>query len=308
MTLFVPFASALWALLPFLARHELRLDSVGYGILFGCLGVGAVAGAIVLPRAQRRFSRDSLATGATFLFTAATVGLAEIREFAWLCVDMVASGAAWIMLMASFNIATQTAAPSWVRARALALYLLMFQGGMAVGSAVWGAVAEHTGISVALLCAAGGLLLGLAAIRRYPLNGVEELDLTPSAHWPEPTVVVKPHAQDGPVLVTVEYRIDPLQARDFTHAMQPVREQRLRDGALRSGLYSDPADPSRYMETFVIESWVEHLRQHERVTVSDRIAEDRARAFHTGDAPPAMSHYIYAHAPEEPDTEESTGK
>lgn len=285
--LFVPFASALWALLPVLARHEMALDSVGYGILFGCLGAGAVAGAIVLPKMQRRFSKDWLAFGATILLAAAILALAEIRHFAWLCVVLVAGGAAWITLMASFNIATQTAAPSWVRARALALYLLMFQGGMAAGSAVWGAVTERAGISVALWCAAGGLVLGLAAIRRYPLRGVEELDLTPSAHWPEPTIVVQPHPADGPVLVTVEYRIDPQQSRDFTVAMQPVQQQRLRDGALRSGLYSDPTDPSRYVETFVVESWAEHLRQHERVTVNDRVAEDRARAFHIGDAAPA---------------------
>jgi hypothetical protein len=80
--------------------------------------------------------------------------------------------------------------------------------------------------------------------------------------------------------------------------MQAVRRQRLRDGAFRSGLYTDPADPNRYVETFVVESWAEHLRQHERVTVSDRVAEDRARAFHIGDAPPATSHFIYAHSSE----------
>jgi MFS family permease len=296
--LFVPFASALWALLPVLARHEMGLDSIRYGILFGSLGVGAVAGAIGLRKTQHRFSKDSLATVATILFAAATAALAEIRNFSSLCVVMVAGGAAWITLMASLNIATQTAVPSWVRARALALYLLMFQGSMAVGSAVWGAVSERAGISVALWCAAGGLVFSLAAIRRYPLAGVEELDLNPSAHWPEPTVVVKPQAEDGPVLVTVEYRIDPQQSRDFTVAMQPVRQQRLRDGALRSSLYSDPADPSRYVETFVVESWAEHLRQHERVTVNDRVAEDRARAFHIGDAPPATSHFISAHGSE----------
>jgi len=296
--LFVPFASALWALLPVLARHEMGLDSVRYGILFGSLGAGAVAGAIALPKMQHRFSKDSLATGATTLFAAATVAMAEIRHFAWLCVVMAGGGAAWITLMASLNIATQTAVPSWVRARALALYLLMFQGSMAAGSAIWGAVTERAGISLALWCAAAGLLFSLSAIRRYPLTGVEELDLTPSAHWPEPTVVVKPKAEDGPVLVTVEYRIDPHHARDFTFAMEPVRQQRLRDGAIRSGLYFDPTDPSRYVETFVVESWAEHLRQHERVTVSDRVDEERARTFHIGDAAPATSHFIYAHSSE----------
>jgi len=303
--LFVPFASALWALLPVLARHEMGLDSVGYGILFGCMGAGAVAGAIYLPEMQRRFSKDSLALGATILFAAATVAPAEIRDFGWLCLVMVAGGAAWITLMASFNIATQSAAPSWVRARALALYLLIFQGSMAAGSAVWGAVAERAGISTALVWAAAGLFVGLAAIKRYPLKGAEELNLTPSAHWPEPTVVVKPHPEDGPVLVTVEYRIDPDHSQEFADAMQAVRQQRLRDGAFRSGLFRDPSKPGRYLETFVVESWAEHLRQHQRVTVSDRADEERARAFHVGEQPPVMSHFISAHtqgAPESGDT------
>jgi quinol monooxygenase YgiN len=218
---------------------------------------------------------------------------------------MIAGGAAWITLMASFNIATQSVAPFWVRARALALYLLIFQGSMAAGSAVWGAVTERAGISVALLCAATGLFFGLAAVKRYPLKGVEELNLTPSAHWPEPTVVVKPQPEDGPVLVTIEYRIDPDHAQDFADAMQAVQQQRLRDGAFRSGLFRDPSEPGRYLETFTVESWAEHLRQHQRVTVSDRVAEDRARAFHVGDEPPMMSHYISAHTPATPDANET---
>jgi MFS family permease len=298
--LFVPFASALWALLPLVARHEMGLGAVGYGILFGCLGAGAVTGAGILPKLQQRFSRDSLALGATILFAAATIAMAEIRQFGWLYLVMVGAGACWVTLMVSLNIATQTAVPAWVKARALALYLLTFQGGMAAGSTLWGAVTAHAGISSALLCAGGALILGLAAIRRYPLNGVEELDLTPSAHWPEPTVMMKLDPQDGPVLVTVEYRVDPERAPEFTSAMQAVRQQRLRDGALRSGLYADPADPGRYVETFVVESWAEHLRQHERVTVSDRVAEERARAFHIGEAPPAMSQFISARSADIP--------
>lgn len=296
--LFVLFASALWALLPVLARHEMRLDSIGYGILFGCLGAGAVVGAILLPAMRSRVSMDSLLAGATISFAAVLVAMAQVRHLGLLCVVMIAGGVAWITLMVSFNVATQTTVPSWVRARALALYLLMFQGGMAGGGVLWGTVTEHAGIAVALLSAAGGLVVGLAAMVRYPLKGDEQLDLTPSTHWPEPTVVIEPHPEDGPVLVTVEYRIEPKQARDFTVAMKAVRQQRLRDGAFRSGLYRDPADLGRYVETFVVESWAEHLRQHERVTVADRDAEERAGAFHIGDAPPTVSHYIYAHTTE----------
>ena len=298
--LFVLFASALWALLPLLARHELGLDSVEYGILFGCLGAGAVTGAVILPKLQNRFSKDRLAGGATLLFAAATAALVDARQFGLLCVIMLAGGVAWITLMASFNVATQTAVPSWVRARALALYLLTFQGGMAAGGILWGAITEQAGIATALLSAAAGLVISLAAVVRFPLSKGEKLDLTPSPRWTEPVLAMEPDPEDGPVLVMVEYRINPKHALDFTFAMQAVRQQRLRDGAFRSGLYHDPTDLGRYLETFVVESWAEHLRLHERMTVSDRIAEDQARAFHIGRTPPVVSHYVYVQTPDMP--------
>jgi hypothetical protein len=142
--------------------------------------------------------------------------------------------------------------------------------------------------------------VGLGAMAWYRLVESEELELTPSSHWPEPTVAVEPHPDDGPVLVMVEYQIEAQHARDFTFAMQAVRRQRLREGASRSGLYRDPTDLGRYIETLVVESWAEHLRLYERVTVSDRIAEERARAFHIGRVPPAVSHFVYAHRSDMP--------
>jgi MFS family permease len=298
--LFVLFASALWALLPVLARHELDLDSIKYGILFGCLGAGAVLGAFILPKLRSRISTDSLAGSGTILFAAATAALVEARHFGLLCVIMFGGGVAWFTLMASFIVTTQNVVPSWVRARALALYLLTFQGGMAAGGILWGVVTEHAGITVALLSAAVGMMISLAAMARFPLSKSEELDLTPSRHWPEPVLAIAPDPGEGPVLVMVEYRIRPERAQDFTLAMQAVREQRLRDGAFRSSLYRDPADPGRYLETFVVESWAEHMRLYERATVSDRIVEERARDFHIGRRPPAVSHYVYAHTSDMP--------
>jgi quinol monooxygenase YgiN len=211
---------------------------------------------------------------------------------------MFAGGVAWIALMSSFNVAAQAAVPAWVRARGLAVYLLVFQGGMAAGSVVWGAVAARLGIPVALLAAGAGLLLGLLAARRYRLARGEALDLTPSLHWPQPTVLIELPAEHGPVLVAVEYRIDPAQAADFARAMQEVRLERLRDGAMRWELFQDPADPQRYVETVLVESWVEHLRQHERVTLADREAETHARALHIGPTPPTVTHLIAVRAPE----------
>ena len=166
--------------------------------------------------------------------------------------------------------ATQTSVPAWVRARALAVYLLVFQGAMAVGSVIWGAVATRVGLRTTLLCAGIALLIAAAATFRLRLAGLRELDTRPSGHWPEPILVVERHEEHGPVLVTVEYSIDPASAREFARAMQLMRRIRRRDGALRWGLFEDAATPGRFIETFVVESWAEHLRQHERVTISDR--------------------------------------
>src|SRR5713101_788903 len=289
--------SALWALLPLVARAELGLDAIAYGMLLGALGVGAVVGATLLPRVRQRVTVDLLLTGATILFAAVTLALAYVREFVWLCAAMAGGGIAWITLMSSFNTAVQTAVPAWVRARALAAYLLVSQGGLAAGSAVWGAVAAHVGTTTALLGATCGLILGLAVTGYYRI-GEEAVDVTPSLHWPEPTMTSAPRPEDGPVLVTIEYRIDPHHARDFAAAMQDLRAVRRRDGAMYWELFRDGADPRRYLEIFLTESWVEHLRQHTRVVIADRAVEQRVRSFHVGDGPVVVSHFISAYATE----------
>jgi predicted MFS family arabinose efflux permease len=292
--LFIVSASAMWALLPLIARREMGLSSLGYGALLGSLGLGAVAGAGVLPRLRQRLAADLLLGGATLLLAAVSATLAVVRDFGLLCLVMLAGGAAWMAVMSSFNVLAQTAVPSWVRARALSIYLLVSQGGMAAGAAVWGGVAARFGTPAALLGAAAGLALGLGSILRYRLSGHEELDLTPSMHLAAPLVVEEPEPEHGPVLVIVEYRIDPAQANEFLRAMRHVARIRRRDGAYRWGIFVDVADPQRYLETSVVESWVEHLRQHERVTVADRAVIERARSFHTGEGGPVVSHYVYA--------------
>ena len=287
-------AAGLWALLPLVARDQLGLGATGYGVLLGCLGIGAVTGATLLPRIKRKFSLDMLVTGATVVFAVATAALAYVQNVFLVGAAMVAGGIAWIALMSSFNAAAQTAAPEWVRARALAVYLLVFQGGMAVGSILWGALAARVGIRAALLFAVFGLIAGLMLITRYRLAGGEKIDLRPSLHWPEPMMSVELKPEAGPVLVEVEYFIESERAHEFTKAMDDVGRERLRDGAMRWGLFTDSANPNRFVETFLLESWVEHMRQHERVTKSDRMAEELARAFHIGAGTPKIVHLIHA--------------
>jgi MFS family permease len=290
--LFVVCASALWAMLPLIARRELGLSAVEYGILLGGLGAGAVFAAFILPLIRRSMSLNLMVVCGTVLFAGVTLTLAYVRVLAWLALAMVLGGIAWMALMSSFNISVQTVVPAWVRARALAIYLLVFFGGMAIGSALWGAVATRLGIPRALLCAALAMLAGLLAALRYPLAASEALDLNPSLHWSEPTVVIEPHPEDGPVLVTVEYLIDPARVDEFRKAMDDMKRIVRRDGAMRWGLFNDQANEGRYLETFLVESWAEHMRQHARVTNADRAIQDYARSFHIGDAPPVVTHLI----------------
>ena len=292
---FIMCASAFWALLPVIARRDLGLSALGYGLLLACFGLGAIAGAAFLPRLKRRLELDAVVSLATILFALVSALTAVWRFVPGLGIAMIAGGVAWIAMMASLNGAAQTAAPAWVRARALGIYLIVFQGGLGLGSALWGFAAEHVGASIALAASAGGALLGLAAIRRWPLRAVTTLDLTSSAHWPEPHLDVVPAPDEGPVRVEVEYRIDPSQADAFTQAIRDLQPIRRRDGAVNWAVYQDPGQKGRYVESFLVESWVEHLRQHERIGVSDRAVEERIRRFHVAGTPPAVTHLIAAH-------------
>ncbi len=292
--------SALMALLPVLSRQELRLDSTGFGILVGFFGLGAIIGGIiVLPRLPKRLSIEWRVGGAIVIFAGMLATLAYKPDFVLLCLAMVAGGIAQLTIISSLNFSTYRSAPKWVGIRVLAVHILVFQAGMTGGSILWGALASQNGIPSALLFASFGLLIGLITITRYRLLPGKDIDMTPSLHWPIPQVTADVGPDDGPVLVEIEYLIDPTKAREFEYATQELRNLRLRDGAIRWGLFRDVADPSRYVETFVAESWAEHLRQHERVTKSDKEIEDRIRTFHSGKAVPVVNHFIGALTPME---------
>jgi MFS family permease len=290
---FIVFGSAIWALFPVLARFELKLGPTGYGLLFGSLGAGAITAAAVLPALRRKASLDLLVAVATVLFAFMMLLLAFLRHAGLIAFVMFAVGAAWLTLLVSFFTSAQASVTSWVRGRALAFNMLVFFGGMALGSTLWGTVAEHFGVTMAFLCSAIGLVAGLATTAHQRLKETEGLNLEQSLHWAAPRVAYEPRAEEGPVLVTIEYHIDPAQAKDFAEAMAAMKKIRRRDGAIRWGLYRDTSDPGRHVETFVVESWVEHLRQHERVTISDRSVQEQVNAFHIGTEKPIVRHLIY---------------
>jgi MFS family permease len=272
----------------------LGLEATGYGIILGSLGFGAVGCALLLPRLRRSLPIDRLTAAATLVFAGATLALAYLRFMPLLVACMMAGGMAWLAMMSSLSVAAQTASPAWVRARTMGIYLLVFQGLMAVGSFGWGALAEQFGNGTALSVAALALAGGLAATWRWPLHVVQRLDMSPSSHWADPTLAIIPDPEDGPVLITVEFRVPAERASDFLEAMEAMRIFRRREGAVRWDLFRDLADPDRYLETFVVVSWAEHMRQHARVTVEDQAIEARAFAFLQEGVEPVATHLIAA--------------
>ncbi|HZA85167.1 MAG TPA: MFS transporter [Actinomycetes bacterium] len=249
----------------------------------------------LLPRLRQAVPIDRRVMAGTVVFAAATVALATLGSVPLVGLAMLAAGMAWLATLTSFNVATQTVVPRWVRARALAVYLLVFQGGLAVGSALWGVVAGRLGERAALLAAAASFGLGLLAALRWRLQGIAALDLTPSVR-PEPETVIDPEPDDGPVLVLIRYRIDPARAEEFATAMRSLRRVRRRDGAYRWGVFQDVADPGCFVETYVVRSWAEHLRQHERFTADDLAVRDIVRSLHLDEDPPTVSHFIHPDA------------
>jgi len=238
-----------------------------------------------------------LATAGALVFAAGMAGLGGLRIFWLVLAALFAAGGAWLTLLSILNVAVQTVIPAWVRGRALSVYMLGIFGGLSLGSALWGAVADRLGTTQALWIAAGGMVLGLAATWRVHLPSGEGLNLAPSRQWPAPRVASDLELESGPVLVTIEYQIDPERAADFVAAMQDLRRIRLRDGSLQWGLFTDADVPDRWTEVFLVESWVEHLRQHERVTVADEEVRLRVGAFHVGARPPEVRHLVAERLP-----------
>jgi hypothetical protein len=294
VSLFMLGASALWSLVPLFARQNLGRGAAGYGVLLGFFGVGAVIGGSFLPRVQLKLGIQRLLGAGTILFASALALMALWRHFAVGCAGMFAAGFAWTSELSTFNTSIQLNTPAWVRGRALAVYQLTYFAGLGVYSAMWGTIAVHVGVARALLIAALALGIGLSLGARFRVGLGEGLDFEPSSR-PWPSVVNEPDVERGPVLVTVEYRVDPGRAKEFTAAMLELGRVRRRDGAMRWGLFEDLAAAGRYLETFVVESWVEHLRQHERATVSDRQIWERVRSFHLNETPPTVSHLLYAY-------------
>ena len=283
--------AAIQALLPIVTRGPLEWGSGGYGILLGCFGLGAASSAVVRPRIVRRLHPDAVMALAAAVLAGTLLVQAFVHDRRAVGVALVAGGFMWSLATTETTVAAQAAMPAWVRARGLALYSLVLTGSIAIGSMVAGLLANWS-LSGALLVAAVAMALGPLAIFRWPLTWDQEFDLT-LLPGDTPTVAIDPANDDGPVLVTVTYRVPTERLADFAALMRPVEQHRRRTGGFRWGVYRDLAEPDRFVETFLVASWAEHLRQHHRRTVTTDEMLGRLRPFVDPRGRP-VGHYLSA--------------
>jgi MFS family permease len=276
------------ALLPLVARHLLQGDALVYGSMLGAFGIGAVGGAFLSQPLRQRLSSEALVRWAFVVFAVCATVTAKSHS-PWLTgAALVAGGAAWVIALSLFNTTVQLSTPRWVVGRALSLYQMAIFGGMALGSWMWGSIADRYTLETALLSAAGAMLAGAAVGLPIPLPSQATLNLDPLNRWQEPRINLEIQPRSGPVAIIVEYLIDDASTTDFLAAMVERRRIRRRDGAQQWTLLHDLENPLLWVERFVMPTWVDYVRFHKRTTHADAPVSDRIRALHAGDQPPRV--------------------
>lgn len=275
---------AIQALMPLVARDLLRGGAQTYGLMLGALGLGSVVGALNIGEVRRRMSGEAAVRACTLSMGGAIAAVALSREPMLTAAALVLAGAVWTIAWTSFNIGVQLSAPRWVAGRSLAAWQTAFSGGLAIGSWGWGRLTDVAGVQIALLVSATLMLLLplLGLWLRMPRIGARGEDAEPLA---DPEVRLPLTHRSGPLVVEIEYRVAPENARAFHNVMQEVQLYRQRNGAYGWSIARDIADPELWTERYHCPTWLDYLRQRNRWTQSERALDRQAAAFHVGPAP-----------------------
>lgn len=278
--LFVAPAMAPWALLPIVATERLGLGPSGYGLLLGALGLGAVGGAVTMPRLRLWLAPSGLIGLSSVVFACSTAVVGVVREVPFVIAALLPAGACWVVVLSTINATLQSHLPSWVRARGLAVYQMAIFGAQALAAALWGVISDMASVAVSLTSAACVMAIGALSIRWWPTLNPPERGRESATYWKQPQLLVEPEPSVGPIMVELAYSVPPEDRPGFVLAMERVRRSRQRSGAYWWQLFQDGEQPARFVEVYLVRSWGEHLRQHDgRLTETDAAIEREARAF-----------------------------
>lgn len=286
------FASVMWALFPLIARDLLGADEFRYGMLFGFISIGAIINALFMPRLRARFNNDQLITMASLVFATGMIITALTQIYVVALFTLALCGSAWITVMVCAQTAAQTALPNWVRSRGMGVFLTFFMGSLAIGPAVWGGLAQLTSLPTAIYTASICLSLAAFYTRRWPVSGNESLDHAPSNHWkaPQPDIEIQPG--QGPVMICLGYQVKEACRQDFLNAMEQLGMARRRDGAWEWNIMENIKAPGYFQEFYLVHTWLDHLRQHERISNQDAMIQAQIKTFLVEGTKPVITHFI----------------
>jgi len=285
-------ASAFWALLPVIARDQLAIGAGGFGLLSAGFGTGAIMGALSMPRQLQSRPLNKVVTSGVLLWTVAILLVAVSHITVIGIVGACCAGVAWVTVFASLSTGTQSTAPAWVRARAVAMNLVAVQASLAIGSALWGALASTFGTSIALVASAILMVVLHLLNRRVRVTMGTEADVALGVQLPDMAIAVEPLPDDGPVLIQIEYRVDPENRNPFLRAIHAVEKIRRRNGATSWRVFRDLAEDGRFVERYIIASWAEYIRLRSRMTMRDRKVQEHVEQFQQSDVPIRISRLI----------------
>ncbi|MDT8397138.1 MAG: MFS transporter [Pseudomonadales bacterium] len=286
------FASVMWALLPLIAKELLHGGPQTYSALFAAISVGAIASALLMPKVRARFSNDQLITYASIIFAIAMIITATVHVLALALLSLSVCGAAWITVMTGSQVSAQTALPNWVRSRGISVFLTFFMGSLAIGPFVWGNIAKFTDLPTAMITASVCLIIAALFTRRWPLSGNDKLDHTPSGHWKTPTPLIPVSPEQGPVMISIRYQVNSSHVPEFLTLMQQLGKARKRDGAFEWQLMQDTSGHDSYLEFFMVYTWLDHLRQHERISTQDAQLQHQIKLLLLTDTIPVITHFV----------------
>ena len=285
-------ASAFWALLPVIARDQLGLGAGGFGLLSASFGIGAIVGAISIPNLLSRQPMNKVVTSGGQLWALAALMVALTGITALALLGAFCAGMAWVCVFATLSAGTQSSAPAWVRARAVSMNLVATQGCLAIGSALWGALANGVGTHWALGVSAVSVIVLQWLYRRVRVEMGQEADVVPGVRLPELPIQTPPLPDDGPVLIQLEYRIDAADRDAFLKAIQKVGPTRRRNGATSWRVFRDLGEEGRFVERYVIASWAEYVRLRARMTMADSRLQQAVAELQRAGTPIRVSRFI----------------